>query len=109
MSLLDVTTTERDGAVHIALVGELDISSATRVEDELRRVEEERPPVILVDLKGLEFMDSTGLRVLTSADTRARKDGRRLAIGRGPESVQRIFRMTKLDDRLDIVESEVAG
>src|ERR671922_139187 len=72
------------------------------VEEELRRVEESHPAVILLDLRELEFMDSTGLRVIVSADGRAREDGRVVRLVRGREAVPRIFRVTRLDERLEI-------
>jgi anti-sigma B factor antagonist len=53
-------------------------------------------------------MDSTGLRLIVSADARAREQGRRLAVVRGPEAVQRIFRVTRLEDRLDMVDDPAA-
>jgi anti-sigma B factor antagonist len=102
VSLLDLTTEPRRNGVHIALSGELDISTAPRVEEELRRVEQDAPAVIVLDLRALEFMDSTGLRVIVSADGRARDEGRSLRLVRGPEAVQRIFRVTRLDERLEI-------
>jgi anti-anti-sigma factor len=102
VSLLDVHTEAQGDGVRIVLTGELDISTAPRVEEELRRVEEGRPAVILLDLRELEFMDSTGLRVIVSADGRAREDDRALRLVRGPEAVQRIFRVTRLDERLEI-------
>jgi anti-sigma B factor antagonist len=108
MPLLEVDTHEENGAVRLALSGELDISTAPRVEEELERVEPERPAVLVLDLRGLAFMDSTGLRLVVSADARAREQGRRLAIVRGPEAVQRIFRVTRLEERLDMVDDPAA-
>jgi anti-anti-sigma factor len=99
-----VTIEERDSAVHVVLTGELDISTAQRLEDDLRRVEAERPELIVIDLKQLAFLDSTGLRLLITADARAREDGRRLAILRGNEMIQRVLRLTRLDERLNVVE-----
>lgn len=104
MALLDVSTTQDDGSLRLVLTGELDISSAAKVEEELSRLEADRPALILLDLRGLEFMDSSGLRTIVSADSRAREEGRRLAIVRGPAAVQRIFDVTRLDERLDIVD-----
>ncbi len=86
------------------LSGELDISSAPKVEDELARVEPDRPELIVLDLRNLAFMDSTGLRLLIAADTRARQQSRRLTIVKGPEPVQRVFRITRLEERLEIVD-----
>ena len=99
-----LTIERRDGAVHIALSGELDISTAPQLEDDLRRVEAERPECIVLDLRQLSFMDSTGLRLLIMADARAREEGRRLVIGRGNEMIQRVMRLTRLDERLEFVD-----
>jgi len=103
-SPFEVTVEQHGSAVHVVLDGELDLSTAQRLEDDLRRVEAEGPHVIVLDLQQLTFMDSTGLRLLIMADARAREDGRRLAIVRGNEMVHRVMRMTRLDERLDIVE-----
>jgi len=104
MKTFDVTSEQRGGTVLVKLSGELDISSAPKVEDELARVEPDRPPVIVLDLRSLAFMDSTGLRLLIAADTRARQEDRRLMIVKGPEPVQRVFRITRLEERLEIVD-----
>src|SRR4051812_18413103 len=103
-SPFEVTIEERDGAVHVALSGELDISTAQQLEDDLRRVEAERPELIVLDLRELAFMDSTGLRLLILADQRAKEEGRRLAIGRGNEMIQRVLHVTRLDERLEVVD-----
>jgi anti-anti-sigma factor len=107
-SPFEVTVEQRGTAVHIALVGELDISTASRLEDELGRQEAERPDLIVLDLQRLTFMDSTGLRLLISADSRAREEGRSVAILQGTEMVQRVMRLTRLDERLNIVEDPTA-
>jgi len=104
MRTFDVTSARRVDTVHLRLSGELDISSAPKVEDELARVEPGRPELIVLDLRNLAFMDSTGLRLLIAADTRARNAGRKLLIVKGPEAVQRVFRITRLEERLEIVD-----
>jgi anti-sigma B factor antagonist len=103
-SPFDVTITERGGTIQVTLLGELDISNATRLEDELRRVEADGPSLLILDLSRLDFMDSTGLRLLIGADTRARDAGRRLVLIRGNDMVQRVLRVTRLDERLEIVD-----
>ena len=109
MSTLELNTQDgANGEVRLALRGELDISTAQRVEDELARIEASRPPAIVLDLRALEFMDSTGLRTVVGADARAREQGRRLTIVRGPDAVQRIFSVTTLDERLEIVDDLAA-
>jgi hypothetical protein len=41
---------------------------------------------------------------VVTADQRAREQGRRLAIRKGPETVQRVFTITRLDERLEMVD-----
>jgi anti-sigma B factor antagonist len=108
MKIFEMETDGSAGVVRVALNGEFDISCARRVEEELRRVEDGKPQTLVLDLRGLSFMDSTGLRVILSADARAQKDERRLAIIQGPEAVQRVFQITRLDERLDIVDDPSA-
>jgi anti-anti-sigma factor len=109
MSRLTWEAHRDDGMVRLALAGEFDLSNASQVEDALKEVEEERPSLLVIDLRDLTFMDSTGLRVMVSADARARDDSRRLVVVQGPESVHRVFRITGLDDHLDIVETPEAA
>jgi anti-sigma B factor antagonist len=108
MGILDLKTEEQGEVVRIALSGELDISSARQVDEALKQVEPRKPPVLVIDLRGLSFMDSTGLRLIASADARAREEGRRLTIVKGPKAVQRVFQITRLDERFEIVEDPSA-
>ncbi|MDQ6750638.1 MAG: STAS domain-containing protein [Actinomycetota bacterium] len=110
MPTFELTTESgENGAVRLRFSGELDIATAPEVEEELRRLEAGAPPVLVLDLRGLEFMDSTGLRTVVAADTRAREAGRRLVVVRGPAAVDRIFTVTQLDERLEIVEDLAAA
>jgi anti-anti-sigma factor len=104
VEILDVRTEDRNGLVHVALVGELDLSTVAKVQDELRRIEAAAPATMVVDLSKLTFLDSTGLRCIITADERAREEGRRVVIVRGPDPVQRVFAITRLEDRLEIVD-----
>lgn len=109
MTLLELRS-ESDGATaRVAFDGELDISSAGQVERELERIERDGPATLVLDLRELSFMDSTGLRIIVAADARAREASRRLVIVRGPDAVQRIFRMTRLDERLEMVDAPPDG
>ena len=109
MALLELTAEQAgSGTVRLALTGELDISSAAKLDQELARLEASAPPLIVLDLRTLEFMDSTGLRTVVTADARAREQGRRLAIVRGPDAVHRVFSVTRLDERLEIIDDPAA-
>jgi anti-sigma B factor antagonist len=54
----------------------------------------------VIDLSGLEFIDSTGLSQLLSAHTRAESDGRELVFLQGPPPVEKILRLTGLNEIL---------
>jgi anti-sigma B factor antagonist len=104
VEILEVETEDRDGLVHVALRGELDLSSVSKVQEELERIEQSSPPTVVLDLSKLTFLDSTGLRCLVTADERARQAGRRVVLVKGPTSVQRVFTITRLEERLEMVD-----
>jgi anti-anti-sigma factor len=105
MSLLTLTTSQDQQAVRVRLDGELDLSSALTFDDELRRIEADGANKRLVlDLKGLKFMDSTGLRLILAAHARARRRGSRLVIEHASNAIRRIFRLTGMMDRLDVTD-----
>ena len=72
---------DADGVVRLALVGELDIAVADRVEERLRRVPEDDPGIRL-DLSGLEFIDSSGVRAIILGLKRVRESGHELDVER---------------------------
>jgi anti-sigma B factor antagonist len=104
VTLLEVQTETQDGAVHVQLRGELDLSTIDKVESALTTVEEDSPATIVLDLTGLSFLDSTGLRTIVTADQRARRADRRLVVVKGPDTVHRVFTITRLDERLEMVD-----
>ncbi len=91
------------GAVRVALRGELDLEHAYTFDEELKRVEGTRPPCLVLDLRGLSFLDSCGLARLLAAQRRARRDRRRLLFVRGTTAVQRLLAITAIDDHFDMV------
>ena len=72
---------DTDGVVRLALVGELDIAVADTVEERLRRVQEGDPGVRL-DLSGLEFIDSSGVRAIILGLRHLRQCGHELDVDR---------------------------
>jgi anti-sigma B factor antagonist len=105
MSTLSLHTYQESDAVRVAVSGELDLSSALVFEEELRRIEEQSElPLLILDLRSLKFMDSTGLRLILSAHARAVNSGRKLAIVEGGDAVRRIFKLTGVFERLNFVD-----
>lgn len=106
MTLLSFQTTVTGDVAVVALTGELDVAGAGLLEHEINRIVADHDARDLVlDLSELEFMDSTGLRMMVLADERAREEGRRLSLVRGRPDVQRVFEITRMTDRLHFVDS----
>ena len=83
----------RDEVV-VEAVGELDLLSAPLLEHEVRTLHADGHDRIVVDLRQVEFIDSTGLRVLIGLHRDAERDGRAISLVPGPRPVQRIFELT---------------
>jgi anti-anti-sigma factor len=92
----------RGGDPHpIALAGEPDLANAPDLERELRRVENTDAEVILVDLWGVSFMDSTGMKVLVTAAARCRERNR-LVLECVSPGVLRVLRLAGVADLLPL-------
>jgi anti-anti-sigma factor len=102
----DFRCTLRDGGLDVVSVwvaGELDIASASKLKQTLRHAEERARRVVL-DLRELTFMDSSGVHAIVDANVRAAVAGRRLVVVRGRSRVDRVLTLTGACDRLDIVD-----
>ncbi len=91
---LSISSVVEEGTVSIALEGELDLAGARQLEESLAAAERENPARMVVELGRLQFIDSTGLRLLLQADARARERGCELVLRPGEPAVQRAFEVT---------------
>jgi len=92
----------------VELSGELDLATVPEAESALRKAAAEKRQVVL-DLRGLAFMDSTGLRMTLEMDALARQDGFHFVIVRGTQLIHRIFQMSGVEDHLTLVDEPPAG
>jgi anti-anti-sigma factor len=104
MAHLRFETTLTGGTALVTLAGELDLSGAAILEEELARLAEEDAGTVVIDLRGLDFMDSSGLRLVVMTDSRVRDAGRRLLLVPGAEPVQRVFEITRMNEKLTFVD-----
>jgi anti-sigma B factor antagonist len=101
---------ERVGHVHvIELIGELDMESAPAFDSELKRVERGDAAKIVVDLGGLKFISSDGLKALIHAESRSRNRRYRLRLLRGSDQVQNTFETAGLISRLPFDDDPEPG
>jgi anti-sigma B factor antagonist len=101
---MEVERIEEGGRLRLALRGELDLYAAPQFDDALVEAEGESWPLLVLDLSGLEFMDSAGLRLIVRTHARAEQAGRRMVVVNGPDTVARVFTVTSLDRQLEIVD-----
>jgi anti-sigma B factor antagonist len=103
-TFFELTVQDEDAeTTRISVAGAIDLSCVCDFDDALRRVERNGPARLVVDLRRLEFMDSAGLSRLVALHTRCRRAGRRLTLVRGPEALQRLLALSRLDEYLDII------
>jgi anti-anti-sigma factor len=102
--LFDARCERRDGGVVVVASGEIDLSTSPQLRAALRDPEAQAPRVVL-DLRGVTFMDSSALGVIVGQHKRARDEGFRFAVAaHGAENVERILELAGLTGLLDIVD-----
>jgi anti-sigma B factor antagonist len=97
-----------DQSAVIALEGEIDLASVPDAEARIAAAERDDPAQLVIDLRRVTFMDSSGLRVLLAAHYRAEENGRGFALVRGSESVDRLVKVTGLAGRLRLLDQPPA-
>jgi len=100
-----ISADQRAGSVQLTLRGELDIATAPELE-QLVNERIDAGDEVVVDLRALEFMDSSGIRVLVAAHARAGRVGTTLVIVRPPtgSAVAKIVAVSGLDGELNLVD-----
>ena len=100
---VDVRTEGR--ATIVVVSGELDLASSPELQEQLDRVWESDPELLVIDLRQLEFMDSTGLSIIVGAHQRMAEKGQSLSLVRGSPQVQRLLDLTGVAERLRLVDT----
>jgi anti-anti-sigma factor len=90
----------------VILRGELDLLATAELEPELIRLADEPGvDVVALDLRSLDYLDSSGLRAVEWAARLLDEADRRLVLVRGPSLVQRVFELTHMTERLEFVDA----
>jgi len=96
---------QRDTAI-VRLAGEFDLSCEQRFQAELESTLDDHVGTFVLDLRGLTFIDSTGLGLLVQIDALARNDGFDFAVVCGNGQVRRVFEQTGLDGVLPLTDHD---
>ena len=101
----DLHVERRASAAILRLSGELDLTGADLLETRIKELADDSPHVVVIDLRKVGFMDSTGLRSLLLARARGSEEGWSLKLIRGPDPVHRVLELTRMNDVFDFADA----
>jgi anti-sigma B factor antagonist len=99
--ILTIATARQRDEYVVELGGELDLSGVARVSAAFASALDSGAQAIVLDLRELEFLDSTGVHTILKAERAASERGRDFMIVRGPRQVQRILEISGIIDQLE--------
>jgi anti-sigma B factor antagonist len=92
--------------VTLRIVGDIDIATINQLEQARDGVLSDDPASVVIDLRRVGFLDSSGLKFLLQTTELAQAFGAELHIIRPPENVMKVFTLTGADQRLPLVDSD---
>jgi anti-anti-sigma factor len=108
-SELSIRTKPRTAGFRVSLAGELTLASVDELRAALKEIEASRPPLLVIDLSDLDFLDSTGIGELLAARRRARAEHRRMVLTTEPGQVERILKVAGMQDVFDMADGSASG
>lgn len=102
---LDVETRQLGEHAVVAVRGEVDLETASVLGDHALEALRSVSPHLVLDLAGVGFMDSTGLKVLLTIRRRAELSGGSFALAGASRSVRKILSLTGLDQAMTLHDS----
>ena len=109
---LGLDVTEHNGHTVLAVQGEVDVYTAPRLRERLVELVTEGKRKIVVDLEGVDFLDSTGLGVLVGGLKRLRSNDGEMSLVSTQSRILKVFEitgLTKVFSIHDSVEAATAG
>lgn len=104
---MDLKTKKVDNVVVIYLAGRLDVHLSAEIEKEINNVIHNEPNChLLLNLKDVEYMSSSGLRIFVSTMRILKESKRKLKLSNMNSAVKKIFEVVELMDMFDLYESE---
>jgi anti-sigma B factor antagonist len=89
----------------LELDGELDMVSCGLLDEALSNVDLDRWGALVLDLRSVRFLDSTGLKAIFRARSLVHEHDRKFAVTQGSAQVQRLLSLTRLDQHLDTIDT----
>jgi anti-anti-sigma factor len=101
---LEIEVERRDSGMRVELAGELDLATASHLRARLEELESEKPELLVLDLRPLAFMDSSGLREVIGAVRRARTEERKVAVVKSHGPIESVLDVTRVDEITETVD-----
>jgi anti-sigma B factor antagonist len=95
--MFDVYPEPENHAVRVAITGEVDMATVSQLREALDEADKRGFGEVVIDLAGLTFIDSSGLRELVLAARRARRAGYPFTAVNPSHHIRRLFQLTALD------------
>lgn len=105
-SLFEIESDWRGEGVRVAVFGELDLATSPRLEHEMQAVLGREPHSVTIDLSGLAFVDSSGLRVLIALNELSQAQGWELRLVAPSERARAVFRISGAEEHLPFIAEE---
>lgn len=102
---LQLSTSRRGSFTVVTVEGDVDLGTAAQLGDETLAATREDKPHLVLDLSGVTFLDSSGLKVLVSTHRRTELAGGSMALAAVPRVVMRVLTVTSLDKVFPIYDS----
>ncbi len=103
MDLLEVETHERSGWIAVTVRGQLDVATAPDFQQALMQAQFDGSSRVVVDLGGVEFLDSMGLGVIVGAIKRARTQAGEIALAAPNDRVRQVLESSGVAEIVPVV------
>jgi anti-anti-sigma factor len=107
--LLEIAVSDSGAVRLLRLTGELDLAGVDQFERLLTADQTPETATFVLDMRGLTFIDSSGLRAVIMADQRVRAEGGRFVVVRGSDQVNEVMEMTGVAKQIELVDEPPPG
>ena len=106
---MQVNIEDKSGVSVVAILGDIDINTSPEIKKSFDRLLGEKKPQVLIDLKGVDYVDSSGLATLVEVLKKLRAYGGALKLANLSDKVKGLFEITKLNKLFDIACDEASA
>lgn len=102
---MNISAEERSGTPVVTIEGEIDLYSSPDLRKELKRHLKAKPKLMVIDLAGVEYIDSSGVATLIESFQELGKSGGKLRLAGPTPAVLQVFKFVHLENVFDIASS----